>query len=989
MQHVSVIPINIKINLRRKIMKTIQRKMDFFWPLFGSSNSARLLRVLLPLIVVAILIQGFLDETITQLLSINHALFTALLSLIFASITAIVIIQLSRIIFHRADKAEIERRGIEEKNLQLASIIESSDDAIIGKSLDGTILSWNSGAERMYGYTKEEALHQPISLIIPADYQEEMTKILEMIRGGQRIAHQETIRQKKDGKKIDVSISISPIYNSEGTLIGASTIARDMTEQRRANEKNNLNEVRLESLLKISQHQTESKQELLDFALSEAITLTGSKIGYIYFYDENKKEFTLNSWSTEVMKECKIIEQQTIYQLEKTGLWGEAVRQKKPIIVNDFHAVHPLKKGYPEGHAPLFKYLTIPVVSDKKIVAVVGVANKEIDYNDTDVRQLTLLMDNVWQITERQRAENELRKLSRVVEQSPASIVITDTSGAIEYVNPKFVQLTGYSLEEAIGKNPRILKSGEKASEEYKQLWDLITTGSEWRGEFHNKKKNGELYWESAVISPISDARGVITHFLAVKEDITEQKQTEQALQYEKNLLRTLIDNIPDTIYSKDLSCRKTLANSADLKNMRVQSEAEIIGKDDFAFYSKEMAQDFYNDDQQVLMTGKSVINKEECIVDEHGEKRWLLTNKLPLRDKAGTIIGLAGVGRDITDRKRAEEAIRKSEKRFRNVWKNSTDGMRIIDENGTILEVNQGFCRMMKKESHELVGQPYYVVYAPLPPEVIQHDLALLKKRMHSATTPNHQEFSINLWDGSERWFEATHSLDLEDQSLAVFSIFRDITDRKQAEEKIHESEEKFRAIFEQNSSAIAIIEPDTTISMVNDAYCQISGYTKQEVVGMSWTSQIPPDDLERLKEYNRRRLINPQDAPENYEFKFYHKNGEVRYGLISVSFIPTAKKIITSFVDITDRRNAEMDREKLINELKSALSEVKTLSGLLPICSSCKKIRDDNGYWQQVEGYIQKHSDAKFTHGICPECTIKYFPEYAIDKQKGFEKK
>jgi PAS domain S-box-containing protein len=131
-------------------------------------------------------------------------------------------------------------------------------------------------------------------------------------------------------------------------------------------------------------------------------------------------------------------------------------------------------------------------------------------------------------ITERKRAEEQLRKLSQAVEQSPACVVITDPSGNIEYVNPKFTQLTGYTLEEALGKNPRILKSGETPPEVYKQLWETITSGREWRGEFHNKKKNGELYWESASISPVRDTRGAITHFLAVKEDITERKRAER-----------------------------------------------------------------------------------------------------------------------------------------------------------------------------------------------------------------------------------------------------------------------------------------------------------------------------------------------------------------------------------------------------------------------------------------------------------------------------
>lgn len=129
---------------------------------------------------------------------------------------------------------------------------------------------------------------------------------------------------------------------------------------------------------------------------------------------------------------------------------------------------------------------------------------------------------------ERQRAEGALRKLSRAVEQSASTIIITDTQGYIEYANPRFTETTGYSLAEVLGQHTRILKSGHTSPEEYRRLWETITAGKEWRGEFHNKKKNGELYWESASISPIKNAEGVITHFLAVKEDITERKQAEE-----------------------------------------------------------------------------------------------------------------------------------------------------------------------------------------------------------------------------------------------------------------------------------------------------------------------------------------------------------------------------------------------------------------------------------------------------------------------------
>jgi PAS domain S-box-containing protein len=130
-------------------------------------------------------------------------------------------------------------------------------------------------------------------------------------------------------------------------------------------------------------------------------------------------------------------------------------------------------------------------------------------------------------ITKRKDAEEELRKLSRAVEQSPTSVMITDLNGNIEYVNPKFTGVTGYSPEEVLGKNPRILKSGETPPEEYRKLWESITLGVEWHGVFHNKRKDGKLFWERASISAVRDSLNAITHFIAIKEDITNQKSLE------------------------------------------------------------------------------------------------------------------------------------------------------------------------------------------------------------------------------------------------------------------------------------------------------------------------------------------------------------------------------------------------------------------------------------------------------------------------------
>ncbi|HPA71312.1 MAG TPA: PAS domain S-box protein [Spirochaetota bacterium] len=195
-------------------------------------------------------------------------------------------------------------------------------------------------------------------------------------------------------------------------------------------------------------------------------------------------------------------------------------------------------------------------------------------------------------ITERKTAEEELVKLYRAVEQSPATVVITDVRGTIEYVNPKFTRLTGYTYAEAIGKNPRILKSGEQGREFYRDLWDTIAAGKEWRGEFHNRKKNGELYWEFASISPIRDSEGRVTHFVAVKEDVTERKRSEEALRVSEEKLR-----FRNNAMEKDLKLAQIINRAVLPKNPPVTDSLLVdyryvpldkVGGDYFSFMNGE-----------------------------------------------------------------------------------------------------------------------------------------------------------------------------------------------------------------------------------------------------------------------------------------------------------------------------------------------------------------------------------------------------------------
>ena len=265
------------------------------------------------------------------------------------------------------------------------------------------------------------------------------------------------------------------------------------------------------------------------------------------------------------------------------------------------------------------------------------------------------------------------RLLQAMLDNVPDRIYFKDTESRFIQCNRAVAKRVGVEEpKQVIGKTDFDFYPREKAEEFRKDDQKLIQSGEALLNKTEQViKPNGEITWSSVTKVPLRDENGKAVGLVGISRDITERKQAEEALARERLLLRTLIDNLPDGIYAKDTACRKTLVNPADLKNLCCKSEAEALGKSDFDFYPRDLAEKFYADDQNVLQ-GQPVINREEYVLDEKGEKRWLMTSKLPLRDQNGKIVGLVGVGRDITHRKQAEEALRQSEERLREVMQHT-----------------------------------------------------------------------------------------------------------------------------------------------------------------------------------------------------------------------------------------------------------------------------------------------------------------------------
>lgn len=379
-------------------------------------------------------------------------------------------------------------------------------------------------------------------------------------------------------------------------------------------------------------------------------------------------------------------------------------------------------------------------------------------------------------------AEKGLRKLSKAVEHSPASIMITDPSGIIEYVNPKFTRLTGYTSEEVIGKNPRILKSSDMPSEKYTELWNTILSVGEWHGEFKNRKKDGSVYYELASISPVLDADGKIINFLAVKEDITDRKNIE----FELRKFSLGIENSSDAVFITDINGNIEFVNPA-FERIYGFSRQEAIGKTPRILKSGIIPADIYKYFWDMLLSGNSVKGdlknktKDGKIIDIEGSNN-------PIKDEKGNILGFLSINRDITQRILAEEAIRKSEEKYRKIFENVQDVFYQSDTNGLIAEISPSVFRLTGYTHDELIGKPVVMLYDM--PESRKKFLDLIDEKGEVWD----YEIRLKTKSGDVR-FASLNSHKLFDENGVVLGLegsARDITDRKLVELELLKSKEK-----------------------------------------------------------------------------------------------------------------------------------------------------------------------------------------------------
>ncbi len=486
----------------------------------------------------------------------------------------------------------------------------------------------------------------------------------------------------------------------------------NITERKRAEEALILDEARLEALLRLNLMEDASLQEITDFALEAGVKLTGSKLGYLAFLDDEERNLTIYSWSKAALQECKVAYRNTVYPLEATGLWGEAVRQRKAIITNDY-ASSELKKGTPEGHINVLRHMSIPVFDMGRIVAVAGVGNKDEAYDESDVRQLTLLMSGMWRLIQRKRSEEELCKRDRLLQgvAEATNYLLTTDPHAID----KAMEIMGRATEadgvillenhDSDGEHLCSLalewvREGMKAqigsphaeNISYKALfpgwYEILASGRTIQNLISKIQSPGgtrlemmkiksfllvpifidgrfsavigfgdcqkERRWTDGEIAILQAAAGSIGEAIA-------RRHTEDALRESQRTLSTLMSNLPGMAYRCRNDRDRTMEfvsdgcsgltgySPDDLVGNRQVSYAQLIHPDDKEYFWSEI---------QDALTEKIPFRLTYRIKSLSGTK-WVWEQGRGVFSSDGELMALEGFITDITERMLAEEALR------------------------------------------------------------------------------------------------------------------------------------------------------------------------------------------------------------------------------------------------------------------------------------------------------------------------------------------
>jgi len=588
----------------------------------------------------------------------------------------------------KSDYEELQRQvdALRDSEQDLLSLFNSVFDAVFIHDFEGNIVDVNDSMLSLFRITREQAPSFSVfDYCATEEMVESVRKFWDQIKSGtQAITFEGKCRRPTDRSTIDVEAKLYRL-NLKG-IDRVVAVVKDISDRKQAELTHQKDEARLEALLSLAQMADTDTKAVSDFVLDKAINLTSSHIGFLALVDEDQKTITMYSWSPDNINDFEKYDIRTVHSVEETGLLGEAVRQRKPTITNHYNAEKRGADGLPMGHARLSRYLSVPVLENDLVYALVGVGNKETDYDQGDVRQLTLLMEGMLSILRKKRDEEKIREneafLQTILANTPIPLYFKDTNGIYQGCNKAFAALQGVEPKDLIGKTMDALNANAPKEMLLQSDQELFRSQTPQRLEVSEYPTDEKPRHLTLYKTPYFDANGNLKGLIGAILDLTDAKANEEALRRKSDELDRYFTTSLDLLCIADTKCRFLRLNNEwekvlgyDISELLGHAYLHFVHPDDLAATIEATAS---------LLAGEPVrnfLNRFRC---KSGEYRWI-------EWRSGYDNGrIFAAARDVTDRVVIEHELRR-EKNLNDAIFHSIPGMiYLYDENGILVKWNK-----------------------------------------------------------------------------------------------------------------------------------------------------------------------------------------------------------------------------------------------------------------------------------------------------------
>jgi PAS domain S-box-containing protein len=572
-----------------------------------------------------------------------------------------------------------------------------------------------------------------------------------------------------------------------------------------------LNEVRLQCILDLNKMLDNSDQELMDYALDAIIKITQSDFAFIDLLDQDEKLMTIYSWSKTAMKECKVQVKPIHCPVSEAGIWAEPIRQRKPVNIDDYSVHLPHKKGCPEGHVKIERFLGVPIFEKEHIVVIAAVANKKECYDETDVGHVTSLVTDMWRLIQRKKAEASLKEtkaqLELQIKRMPIACIFWDKDFKAVSWNPAAETIFGYTEKEAIGKHPFGTIVPKEAQTIVEKIWRRLLEGDETAHSINdNFTKAGNKITCSWTNTPIKRENNSVIGVLSMVQDVTELTKNQEAIASSEAKFRGLFESIQDGVVITNTNGLVASVNKAAALMFGYKTPEEMANIPAVNLYVNAH-------DRQILF---DILSKKGYVKDyEVKNKRKdgstfdsIVTSTLR-KDMNGKTLQAETIIKDISERKKAEEALLKAKKQTEFDRKRLESILETTPSAVVIIEAQSGKYSFINKRAMQLYGFDTLGLS-------LDENVAKVKARRADGTeypieeTPvsrclklgqevHNQEMIIDRADGQVLPIIANTAplRDMQGNITAAIIVFEDITERKKSEESLRANQ---RLLAESN---------------------------------------------------------------------------------------------------------------------------------------------------------------------------------------------